>query len=138
MAEYIKPLPDFAEKFKEFWAGCKQHKLLVQRCKDCRRYRWYPRPVCGNCGSFDTEWVEVSGRGKIYSYVIVYRTPLQAFRDDTPYTTVVVELDNIPYVRMLGRFTNCPAEKVRIGMPVEVSFDDVTKEVTLANWQPAS
>ncbi len=138
MAEYTKPLPDVAEKFTEYWTGCKQHKLLVQRCKACGTYRWYPRYMCGDCGSLDTEWTEVKGRGKVYTYVIVYRSPLASFKDEVPYSTVVVELDDVPSVRMLGRLINYPPEEVKIGMPVEVFFDDVTEEVTLANWQPVS
>lgn len=138
MAEYTKPLPNATEKFKEYWAGCKQRRLLIQRCKACGMYRWYPRYMCGNCSSLDTEWAEVRGRGKIYSYVTVYRSPLPAFRDDVPYTNVVVELDDIPYIRMLGRLIDCQPEEAKIGMPVEVVFDDATEEVTLPKWKPAS
>ena len=64
MSEYTKPLPD-VNKFKEFWEGCKQHKLMVQKCNACGTYRWYPRPVCGNCGSMDTGWAELNGKGKM-------------------------------------------------------------------------
>ena len=134
MAEYNKPLPD-VNKFKEFWEGCKQHKLMVQRCKSCGTYQWYPRLMCGNCGSFDVEWSELKGQGKVYSYVIVHRPPMAAFKDDVPYTNVIVEMDDVPYIRMQARLIDCPPEEVKIGMPVESVFEDVTEEVTLPRFR---
>lgn len=137
MAEYIKPLPDYKEEFPEYWAGTKQHKLLIQRCRACLTFRWYPRPVCGNCGSFDYDWTEVKGRGNLFSYSTVHRPPMAEFKGDVPYTVAIVELDEVSNVRLLGRLLDCPPERVKIGMPVEVSYQDVTPEVTLPCWKPA-
>jgi hypothetical protein len=40
-------------------------------------------------------------------------------------------------VRLLTNIVGCPADDVRIGMPVEVVFDDVTSDVTLPKFRPA-
>lgn len=138
MAEYTKPLPNVKEKFQEYWAGCKQHKLTVQKCRACGTYRWYPRPVCGNCGSTDTEWAEVRGRGTIYSYSTIHRPPAPEFKDDVPYTIAIVALDDYPEIRIAMRLLDTKPEDVKIGIPVEVVFQDVTPEVTLPMWKPVS
>jgi uncharacterized OB-fold protein len=46
-----------------------------------------------------------------------------------------VELDE--GVKMLTNVVDCRPEDVKIGMPVEVVYDDVTPEVTLAKFRPA-
>ena len=33
--DYAKPLPEITEDNRPFWEGCKQHKLLLQRCSKC-------------------------------------------------------------------------------------------------------
>ena len=37
---------------------------------------------------------------------------------------------------MLTNIVDCPPEQVKIGMPVEAVFEDVTPEVTLAQISP--
>jgi uncharacterized OB-fold protein len=46
-----------------------------------------------------------------------------------------VELDE--GLKMLTNIVDCPPEQVKIGMPVEVVYEDVTREVTLAKFRPA-
>lgn len=137
MAEYEKPLPDCNSDFKEYWEGARNHKLLVQQCSSCGTYRWYPRPVCGECGSFDHTWSEVKGNGKLFSYSTVYRPPMPEFKADVPFTVAIVELEGASNVRLVGRLLGCPPEAIRIGMPLKVSFEDVTPEVSLPSWKPA-
>ncbi len=135
MASYDKPLPLMTRETREFWQGCKRHELLIQRCKDCRTYRHYPRILCPNCGSWNVEWAKVSGKGKVYSYIVAHRPFHPAFADDVPYAAVIVELEE--GVRMVSNVVDCRPEDIYIGMPVEVVFDDVTKEVTLPRFRRA-
>ena len=70
MAEHQRPLPRVRELTKEFWAGCKKHELRIQRCKDCGKYRFPPQIMCPSCNSMNAEWGKVSGKGRIYSFII--------------------------------------------------------------------
>lgn len=133
MADYNKPLPQIMGEASEFWEGCKRHELLIQRCKDCSTYRHYPRPMCPNCGSWNVEWAKVSGKGKVYTYIVAHRPFHPAFSGDIPYAVVIVELEE--GVRMVSNVVDCKPEDIYIGMPVEVVFDDVTEEVTLPRFQ---
>ena len=57
------------------------------------------------------------------------------FRDGLPYVLAVVELTE--GVRLMTNIIGCPPDQVRIGMPVEVVFEDVTPEITLPKFRPA-
>ena len=46
-----------------------------------------------------------------------------------------VELDE--GVKMLTNIVDCAPDQVKIGMPVEVVYEDVTPAVTLAKFRPA-
>ena len=58
-----------------FWSATRAEKLVVQRCGDCGKMRFPPRPVC-TCGSFAMRWHEVSGRGRVWSYAIAHAPTL--------------------------------------------------------------
>jgi len=58
---------------------------------------------------------------------------LPQFADLVPYSPVIVELDE--GVRMVSWLTDVPDEELRLGLPVEVCFDDVTPEVTLPKFR---
>jgi len=136
MADYNKPLPQITLETKEFWEGCKRHELLIQRCKDCGTYRHYPRPMCPNCGSWHVEWAKVSGKGKVYTYIVAHRPFHPAFFSDVPYAVVIVELEE--GVRIVSNVVDCRPDDIYIGMPVEVVFDDVTDEVTIPRFRRVS
>ncbi|MFQ5875994.1 MAG: Zn-ribbon domain-containing OB-fold protein [Dehalococcoidia bacterium] len=134
MGEYTKPLPQPTPETKPFWDALKEHRLLIQRCKDCGRAYFYPRPLCPKCFSSNVEWFQASGKGKLYSFVINYRAP-PGFEPE-PYVIAVVELEEGP--RMLSNLIGVEPdpEKVRCDMPLEIQYDDVTDEVTLAKFRP--
>ena len=57
------------------------------------------------------------------------------FRESLPYVMAYVDLDE--GLKMLTNIVDCPPDQVKIGMPVEVVYEDVTPEVTLAKFRPA-
>ena len=132
-----KPLPQPTPDTKPFWDGCKEHRLVLPRCQDCNQFHYYPRAHCPHCWSRDLTWEQVSGRGKLYSYVINYR-PAPGFQDDAPYSIAVVELDEGP--RMMTNIVGVPQtpEDLVLDMALEVSFEDVNDEITLPKFRPAS
>ena len=76
----------------------------------------------------------VSGRGTVYSFTVTHQNQAPGFRESLPYVLAVVELAEGP--RMMTNVVGCAPDDVRIGMAVEVEFDDVTSEVTLAKFRP--
>ncbi len=134
MPDYNKPLPYVHEENRSFWEGTKRHELCLQKCQDCGKFYFYPRSICPHCFSYNTEWTQVSGRGKIYSFTVAYRTGVPAFRQDVPYSIAIIELEE--GVRLMSNIVECRNEDLSIDMPVEVVFDDVTPEITLLKFRP--
>ena len=96
-------LPDLDDQdSKPFWEGTARGELLVQRCGQCGRMRIPPRPMCQDCRSLKNEWVPLSGKGRIWSFVVPHPPLLPAFMEVAPYNVVVVELDEDSPVRVVG------------------------------------
>lgn len=141
MKEYKKQLPIIDGDGKEFWEGCKKHRLTVQRCKDCGTYRYPPRIVCSKCLSDNTEWVVTRGMGTIYSYVVSYQAfglfgPEPGWKEELPFISAVADMDE--GFKMPGQVIDCRPDQVAIGIKIETIFDDVTEDVTLPKFKLTS
>ena len=136
MKVYKKPLPEPTPWSKPFWEGCKKHELLIQKCQDCREFIFYPKMFCPSCLSSNIGWVRAKGRGKVYSYMAVYSYQPTGFEGDIPYVVAIIELEE--GIRMMSNIVECPPEKVKGDMEVEVVFKDVTEKITLPNFRPIS
>lgn len=134
MGEYKKPLPDITPESRPFWEGCKRHELLLQRCSACGAFQHYPRGVCASCWGTDLEWQPSSGRGTVYTFTVTHRTQARGFKDELPYILAWVELEEGVQV-MTNLVGNDPA-RVTIGMPVQVTFEDVNADVSIPRFKP--
>ncbi len=135
MTEYTRPLPVPDGDTKPYWDAAKEHRLVIQRCQDCHEAIFYPRAVCPHCMSDRINWIDASGKGTIYSYVVVHRAPA-AFADLTPYVVALIDLAE--GVRLMSNVVEASPADVRIGAAVEVVFDDVTPEISLPKFRLAS
>ncbi len=119
----------------EYWAACRRHELLIQRCSDCATHQFYPRLVCASCSGRSLQWVRASGLGTLRTFAIVRRPVSQAYAAEVPYVVALVELREGP--TMMSNVVGCSVDEVRIGMPVEVVFDDWPEGVTVPKFRPA-
>ncbi len=133
MSEYKKPLPELDGLTAEFYGWCKKGELRFQRCLSCNGWRHVPREMCPECASTDWEWQRSSGKGKIFTWTVAERPMHPGFADAAPYAPVVVELEE--GVRVLTEMTDCMPSDLVIDMPVEVTFEAVTPEVTLPKFK---
>jgi len=136
MAGYQKPIPQPTPETQFFWDGCKDGKLLLQRCKNTGKAYFPPRPFSPYTGSKDVEVFEASGKAKLFSYVINHR-PAKGFEDGVPYAIAVVELDEGP--RLMSNIVECEQtpEALELDMPLEVVFEEITDEISLPKFRPA-
>lgn len=129
-----RPLPILTDHNRPFWQAAADHKLVMPCCNACGKVFFPIGPVCPDCFSQDLGWKQVSGRGKVSSFV-VYRQAFFAFyKDRIPYAVAQIELEEGP--RYSANVFGIPAHEVRIGMDVEVTFEKVSDEVTLPQFQP--
>ncbi|MBI2849850.1 MAG: Zn-ribbon domain-containing OB-fold protein [Chloroflexi bacterium] len=134
---YAKPLPGIDEENKPFWDYAKKHELRMQKCLQCGKIYYPPSSLCPHCHSWQgSEWVKLSGKGQVYSFIVARRATNPAFAKEVPYVVAIIETEEGG--RLISNVVGCKPEDVKIGMPVEVLFDDVTEEVTLPKFKPAS
>ena len=121
------PLPQPSALSQPFWDACKRGELVVQRCDDCGEHVFIPQVACTRCFSSKLIWVPSSGRGTVYSFTIVHRPQQPAFT--VPYAVAIVEMEEGWYT--LTNIVGCDPEAVRIGLPVEVEFREMSDTITL-------
>ena len=114
----IRPDPVYTPDAAFFWDGVARGELLGQRCADCSRLVHPPRPMCPSCHSLRRETVRLSGRGKVYSWVIP-RHPAPVGFAESP-IVALIELEE--GIRLVSNVIEVSPEKVRAGMAVEVCF----------------
>ncbi len=134
MSDYIKPLPVPSKWSQPFWDGAKQHKLLLKKCAKCGHIDHPPYLYCTECSAEQYKWVEASGRGMIYAFTTTLIGAPLPFTEDIPYTIAMVDLDEGP--RMLTTIVDAEPAELKIGMKVEVVFDNVTEEIAIPRFRP--
>ena len=130
------PQPDGLDK--PYWDGLAEDRLLLQKCKGCNRFQWGPEWICHRCHSFDIEYQQVEGRGRIYSYQRCWHPVHSALKDQGPYIIVLVELPEADNVRIVGNLLGDPEQTVTIGAEVEAVFEhhpDTNPPYTLLHWK---
>ena len=118
--------PETNPETKPFFDAAADGKLLLARCKDTGKFFWYPRGISPfTLGP--VEWVEVSGRGKIYSFSTMERA--------TPaYTIAYVTLAEGP--KVLTNIVECEAKDIKIGQDVAVTFIKTEDGPSLPFFKP--
>jgi uncharacterized OB-fold protein len=138
MADYTRPLPLVDADTQTFWDSAKAHDLRAQRCASCKRLRWPPQGFCPHCYSWDFTWDTLRQTGRVQSYVVIHQAP-PAFANEAPYAVARVVIDDTEErVILTANIIDIEWTQVRVGMRMEVVFDDVTPEVTLPRFRPTA
>ena len=104
-----------------FFEAAGHARLVVQRCNSCGVLRWPPLKGCPECRHRDSAWVDAIPAGTIWSFVVYHRAFTAELKTEVPYTVVMVELDDGPY--MVGRLVD--GEKPpTVGARVAAGFVD--------------
>jgi len=130
-----RPPPGISDDTRFFWDGANQGKLLIQRCKACGSLRHPPGPVCSKCHSFEWDTVEASGRGTIYSFVVMHYPEVPPF--DHPNPIALIELQE--GTRLISQLVGVKPGDVKIGDAVQVEFNTFNDgELTLPQFRPVA
>ena len=133
---YAKPIPGVDEDTKPFWDFAKKHELRMHKCNNCGQFYYPPSSMCPHCQNWGSEWVKLSGKGEIYSFIVVRRATNPAFAKEIPYVVAIILTQE--GTRMISNVVGINPENVKIGMPVEVVFEDATEEFTLPKFKPVA
>lgn len=85
------PQRDIESEF--YWCGLQQQQLLLQRCDHCGKTRFPAMPACCYCGRDGHTVIAASGRGSVYSWVVVHYPFNPALAAEVPYAVAVIELE---------------------------------------------
>lgn len=117
------PLPPVQrdEASADFFDAAAQGRLLLRRCTDCGHVRSPEVPMCTECISEASEWLDAAGTGHVESWVVIHSKPGADGVVPEPRVVVTVELTEGPW--MVSALTGLPADAVTGGMPVVVAFE---------------
>ena len=128
------PLPQPSIETAPFWTAVQERKLMMPKCDACGTVAFPPTVACGTCERPNFTWTEMSGRGKIYSFVVYHRVYHPAFAGRVPYVVAVVELDEGP--RIISNIENVPIPEVVCEMPVRVAYDEARDGYLIPRFEP--
>jgi len=128
-----RPRPAITQDNAFWFEGARAHRLLIQRCTSCGTLRHPPLPACATCGSLEWDTVESSGRGTLYSYVVVHYPQVAAFEYPLPIGLVQLEEGT----RVVANLGGVEPEAIEVGMELRAEFVDHDEELSLPVFVPA-
>ncbi|HLB13888.1 MAG TPA: OB-fold domain-containing protein [Burkholderiales bacterium] len=136
MSEHTKPLPRITPDNQPFWDALRERKLVLPYCAACGKPHLPPGPVCPFCFTDRLEWRPASGRGTVSTWTVVYKAWFPAFAADIPYNVVQVELEEGP--RLTAKLVGLPNDRLKVGLPVMIDFDEAREGIPLPRFRPAT
>ncbi|NUS93680.1 MAG: hypothetical protein HOQ36_14955 [Nocardia sp.] len=133
-----KPLPLADDITAPYWAAAREHRLSVQFCRGCDHFVHLPAAFCPRCTSTDLIWRDVSGHATLYSYTVMHDAPAPGFADSLPYLVGIAELDEQPGLLITADLLEVAPEAVRLGMPLEVTFEELAPDSVVPQFRPRS
>jgi uncharacterized protein len=121
-----------------FFDAAKQRELHIQRCQSCGTYIHLPRPICRACHSFDLAPERVSGRATLYTYTVGNKAFHPFFVDRIPFLVATVALVEQERLHLISNLVGIDEADVQIGMELEVDFEDLSSELTIPVFRPAT
>jgi uncharacterized OB-fold protein len=87
--------------------------------------------------SMSNEWIEASGKARVYSWTIFHQLYYPSFADQIPYNVAIVELEEGP--RMHSNVVDCKNEDIHIDMPLELIWEQIDdSDWYLPKYKPAT
>ncbi|MFV0307491.1 MAG: Zn-ribbon domain-containing OB-fold protein [Desertimonas sp.] len=107
-----------------YWQALEDGAFRLPRCAGCGRWTWPAHWRCGQCGSWDFDWIDVNPVGVIYAWTRARQAyaGVDERRDQVPYVTALVEIDGTDETRVLGVLKGDEAG-LKIGVRVHGEID---------------
>jgi len=126
------PLPRPSDRSQPFWDGCRQGRLVLPRCSSCGTYALRAFAACSNCHETTLGWEQMSGRGCLYSWTVVWRPQHPSFK--VPYAPAVMAVDEGWW--LMTSVIGCAPEALRDGLPLQVEFHPAGEDIWLPYARP--
>lgn len=127
-------LPRVGDQNEFFWTSGADGTLRFLRCGGCGYWIHPPSPICPICHRREVAPEAVSGEATLHTYTVNHQAWIPGF--DPPYVVAIVELPEQEGLRLTTNLVGCPIADVRIGMPLQVTFEP-WEDVWLPLFEPA-
>jgi uncharacterized OB-fold protein len=132
-SSYRRPLPAVTPANREFWRASTQGRLVLPHCRRCDHVWFPPSPRCPRCLGCDRVALrEASGRGRLWSWIVMHRRYLPEF--PPPYVVAFVELEEGPM--LMSTIVDAPPERLRCDLPLQAVFEPATPEMAILKFRP--
>ena len=122
-----RPVPAPNPDLDPFYEYCRRHELRLPQCAACGAFRFPPAATCPECTATGHEWRLVSGRGTVFTWIVMTRAYHPAF--EPPYAVAIIQLEEGP--RLYSNVLDVDPHAIVQGMAVEVDFEDIDGEHTI-------
>ena len=129
-----KPVPQPDDLSRPFFEGALRGELVIQRCDTCRAFLAPGSRACTECLDEALSWTAASGRATLHTFAVMHQRYHPGFADDIPYNIAVVELEE--GLRLNTNVVGLQNDELRVGMPLEVVFEDAGEGVALPKFRP--
>lgn len=133
-APYGKPLPAISQASRAFWEASVNGRLALPHCRRCDHLWFPPSGRCPQCLAPDVDTRQVSGRGRLWSWIVMHRRYLDGF--EPPYVVACVELEEGPM--LMSAIVGARADELACDQPLEVVFERATAEMAIPKFRPVA
>lgn len=126
-------LPTITPANRGFWDAASRGELALPHCNACS-HTWYPpTDRCPACLAKDVAFRRASGRGTLWSWIVMHR---QYFKDfPPPYVVAFVRLEEGPMV--MSRIDLAREKELRCDLPVRAVFEKLSDDISLLGFEPS-
>ena len=110
-----QPQPDFDTE--GFWKATASGRVELCRCVECGLWHHPPLERCRACAG-KTTFAPIAGTGRLRSFIVVQHGAVPGYLDAIPYVVGLVELDDQPGLRLVGRVLDVPSGEPTCGARV--------------------
>lgn len=132
MTEILRPRPAINRDNAFFFESLDNGELTIQQCGSCDELRHPPVPMCPTCHSLEWSPTVMSGKGVVFSHVVVHHPIVPPF--EAGYVVGLIELEEGP--RVIMNIEGIEADDIEIGMPVTVTPERMDEGLVLPIARP--
>lgn len=133
-AQPAPPVPIVQPETQAYWEGARHHQLVLQRCSDCSTWIHPPRFSCPVCFGSEIAPTRATGVGSVFSWSVMHQRGVPGFDQQIPYAVALIELADQSGLLAVGQVIDCSPEELRVGLEVEVCFEERDR-VVLPQWR---
>lgn len=127
-------LPRLTDLNRDFWTGGKDGELRFLRCQSCGYYNHPPTPICPICHSKALRYEAVSGRAALWTFTVNYQPWMPG--PELPFVVAIVAIPEQEGLRLTTNLVGIEPEDVKIGMALEVTFENHDDDVWIPLFRP--